>query len=151
MQRGWPRHLRSKVHRNHGDTHDRGHPEREDIHASLAADTERKLQGLCEEAETCISNLKQELDTEIEQETLCLCHDARITISNISDQHDLTSVTRTKDRPSPLSSKPRKAHRKRKAGTYAGPLQPGTLQPSDESEAMATDDQLTDLEPVSPL
>src|SRR5579863_8956434 len=139
------------VKANQADINKKAAKDIEEFRASVAADTDRKLQELRDEADKHIANLKAELDAGIEQETLRLRRDARTTITNLTDQHDLVTVARSKDRPSPLSTKPRKAHRKRKTGTYAGPLQPGTLQPSDESEAMATDDQLTDLEPASPL
>src|SRR5579863_2388483 len=139
------------VKANQDDINKKSAKDIEEFRAKVAADTERKFQELRDEAEKHLANLKAELDAGIEQETLRLRRDARTTITNLTDQHDLVTVARSKDRPSPLSTKPRKVHRKRKTGTYAGPLQPGTLQPSDESEAMATDDQLTDLEPASPL
>src|SRR5579863_5905463 len=87
----------------------------------INADAECKLAALCADAQARIEAVKAELDQQLEQETLQLTHDHKISMTNISESHKLSLVIRSKDCPSPLTSKPRKS-RKQKAGTYAGPL-----------------------------
>src|SRR5579863_2155987 len=118
--------------------------------ADIDADVERQTSTLRADALARIEAVKADLAIQFEQEALRLHRDHKVSLTNLSESHKLSSVIRTKDRPSPITTKTRRS-RKRKAGMSAGPLQPGTLQLSEDSEAMATDDQLTDLEPSSPL